>query len=125
LQNTLINTLIKNISNDPNHKGKKTIKITQHKYGTKKQKAPRATQPRPAPQVKGVEPIRSLAQQQQQHQARTQYRTLPQQQQLQQQVQQQQQQQVTAFLIIFWHGTCQDFFSSGAGGGGGHCFDNF
>jgi hypothetical protein len=102
----LINTLIKNISNDPNHKGKKTIKITQHKYGTKKQKAPRATQPRPAPQVKGVEPIRSLAQQQQQHQARTQYRTLPQQQQLQQQqqqqqLQQQQQQQVTAFLIIF------------------------
>ena len=36
-QNTLINTLIKNISNDPNHKGKKTIKITQHKYGAKKQ----------------------------------------------------------------------------------------
>ena len=35
-QNTLINTLIKNISNDPNHKGKKTIKITQHKYGAKK-----------------------------------------------------------------------------------------
>jgi len=34
-QNTLINTLIKNISNDPNHKGKKTIKITQHKYGAK------------------------------------------------------------------------------------------
>ena len=25
-QNTLINTLIKNISSDPNHKGKKTIK---------------------------------------------------------------------------------------------------
>ena len=35
-QNTLINTLIKNISSDPNHKGKKTIKITQHKYGAKK-----------------------------------------------------------------------------------------
>ena len=28
-QNTLINTLIKNISSDPNHKGKKTIKITK------------------------------------------------------------------------------------------------
>lgn len=31
IQNTLINSLIKNISNDPKHKGKKTIKITQHK----------------------------------------------------------------------------------------------
>ena len=43
-QNTLINTLIKNISNDPNHKGKKTIKITQHKYGAKK--SSKAGQPR-------------------------------------------------------------------------------
>merc|ERR1712050_426787 len=34
-QNTLINTLIKNISSDPNHKGEKTIKITQHNYGAK------------------------------------------------------------------------------------------
>ena len=46
-QNTLINTLIKNISNDPNHKGKKTIKITQHKYGAKKSgKAAQAAQQR-------------------------------------------------------------------------------
>jgi hypothetical protein len=87
LQNTLINTLIKNISNDPNHKGKKTIKITQHKYGTKKQKPQRPAQPRPAPQVKGVEPIRSIVQQQQQ--VRAQYRTVQQQ---QQQLQPQQQQ---------------------------------
>jgi hypothetical protein len=42
-QNTLINTLIKNISNDPNHKGKKTIKITQHKYGPKKMASTPAT----------------------------------------------------------------------------------
>ena len=34
-RNTLINTLLKNISNDPNHKGKTTIKITQQKYGAK------------------------------------------------------------------------------------------
>ena len=94
LQNTLINTLIKNISNDPNHKGKKTIKITQHKYGTKKQKAPRASQPRPLHQLKGVEPLdRGIVQQQQTQQARTQYRTVPMQQQQQQQLQQQQQHQ--------------------------------
>merc|ERR1719447_2301255 len=48
-QNTLINTLIKNISNDPNLKGKKTIKITQHKYGAKKSgKAAQAAQQRGA-----------------------------------------------------------------------------
>ena len=30
-QNTLITTLVKQISADPNNKGKKTIRITQHK----------------------------------------------------------------------------------------------
>merc|ERR1719319_2109739 len=48
-QNTLINTLIKNISNDPNHKGKKTIKITQHKYGAKS--VPKKPQPAPTSQT--------------------------------------------------------------------------
>jgi len=75
-QNTLINTLIKNISNDPNHKGKKTIKITQHKYGTKK-KTQQKPLPRTTPQTTPVqqqqqrlEPVRTVTQ------TKTQYRNL-------------------------------------------------
>jgi len=35
-QNTLVNTLIKNISNNPNYEGRKTVKITQYKNCAKK-----------------------------------------------------------------------------------------
>ena len=106
-QNTLINTLIKNISNDPNHKGKKTIKITQHKYGAKKSAKAGQQQQQGGRVVQGprqqlvasstVQQGRQVQQQQQQQQrrvqpvaARAQARPLPQGQHVQQRQQQQQ-----------------------------------
>ena len=103
-QNTLINTLIKNISNDPNHKGKKTIKITQHKYGAKKSaKAGQQQQQQGGRVVQGprqqlvpsstVQQGRQVQQQQQRRvqpaAARAQARPLPQGQHVQQRQQQQ------------------------------------
>ena len=76
----MINSLIKNISNDPKHKGKKTIKITQHKYGAKKTKAKptpiaQRQQLQPTPQ-RTLEPTRTITQ------TKTQYRNLQQSQQV-------------------------------------------